>query len=194
MFTGIIEQVGKIKSIEGNHFVISHAYDEPFALGESVALNGMCATVVESSQTTLTVDIIFESRQLTNFGAAKIGDEINLERAAKIGQRNSGHNVTGHIDTLGALLIVKEVEDFWLLRVSVPAEFRPLLVHKGSVALDGISLTISAVSELNESEAWFEVSIIPHTWKQTNLKNRGQYNTVNVEFDILGKYALNQKS
>lgn len=191
MFTGIIEQVGKIKSIEGNRFVIGHSYEESFELGESVALNGMCATVVSSTATTVDVDIIQESRKLTTFGDSQAGDLINLERAAKIGQRNSGHNVTGHIDEVGKILKRDWVEDFWLVRVGVNSSHRAWLVHKGSVALEGISLTVSGVSELNSDESWFEVSIIPHTWENTTLKSRSVNDGVNVEFDILGKYSLN---
>lgn len=215
MFTGIIEQVGTIESIEGNRFVINHEYAEPFELGESVALNGMCATVVEigsddftsadakvtssphsqgpQKQRTISVDIIQESRKLTTFETAQTGDLINLERAAKIGQRNSGHNVTGHIDEVGQISKLEFVEDFWLIRVAVRSEHRAWLVHKGSVALEGISLTVSGVSSLEDQDAWFEVSIIPHTWEHTTLKSRAEGDGVNVEFDIIGKYALNLK-
>ncbi len=192
MFTGIIEQVGTIKSIVENRFVISHSYDESFELGESVALNGMCATVVNSTKNSAEVDIIQESRKLTTFGTAKIGDLINLERAAKIGQRNSGHNVTGHIDEVGKILKLDWVEDFWLVRVQVKPSHRAWLVHKGSVALEGISLTVSGVSELRADKSWFEVSIIPHTWENTTFKSRAINEGVNIEFDVLGKYALNQ--
>ncbi len=191
MFTGIIESVGVIKSIKGNRFVITHDYEESFALGESISLNGMCSTVVASSANTIEVDIIQESRKLTTFGVAKVGDLVNLERAAKIGQRNSGHNVTGHIDEVGSIIGLDFVEDFWLVRVQVKKSHRPWLVHKGSVGLEGISLTVSGVSELKAAEAWFEVSIIPHTWENTTLKSRTVGDGVNVEFDILGKYALN---
>ncbi len=191
MFTGIIEQVGTIESVEGNRFVMSHDYEEAFELGESIALNGMCGTVVEMTAKTVSVDIIQESRKLTTFGAAMVGDLVNLERAAKMGQRNSGHNVTGHMDEVGTIAKIEFVEDFWLIRVSVQPEHRPWLVHKGSVALEGISLTVSGVSALKGEAAWFEVSIIPHTWEYTTLKSRTIGDGVNVEFDILGKYALN---
>lgn len=191
MFTGIIEQVGTIQSIKENRFVIEHSYEEPFELGESVALNGMCATVVSSTDSSIEVDIIQESRKLTTFGNAKVGDLVNLERAAKIGQRNSGHNVTGHIDEVGQILKLEFVEDYWLVKIGVKPQHRAWLVHKGSVALEGISLTVSGVSDLKGDKAWFEVSIIPHTWEHTTLKSRAVGDGVNVEFDILGKYALN---
>ena len=192
MFTGIIEKVGKINSIEANRFVISHDFEESFELGESIALNGMCATVVEFSSNDITVDIIQESRKLTTFGTAQPRDLVNLERAAKIGHRNSGHNVTGHIDEVGEIIKLEWIEDFWLVRVKINPLHRAWLVHKGSVALEGISLTVSGVSDLKANDAWFEVSIIPHTWEHTTLKTRAVGDKVNVEFDILGKYALNQ--
>ena len=204
MFTGIIEQVGTIKSIDGNRYTIEHAYDEVFELGESIALNGMCSTVVATTTDTFAVDIIQESRQLTTFQNAIVGDRVNLERAAKIGQRNSGHNVTGHIDEIGTVLKLEMVEDFWLLRAGVSPEHRPWLVHKGSVTLGGISLTVSGVSPLvppstapsqregSHNEAWLEVSIIPYTWEHTTLKMLAVGDGLNVEFDILGKYALNR--
>lgn len=192
MFTGIIEQVGQIKEIKGNRFLVSHEYTEPFEIGESIALNGMCATVVERQKNLLGVDIIKASRYKTTFGKATTGDLVNLERAAKMGQRNSGHNVTGHIDEMGQIVTLKVVEDFWLLRVKVDKVNRKWLVHKGSVGLEGISLTVSNVSDLATENAWFEVSIIPHTWENTTLKNRSEQDWVNLEFDILGKYALNQ--
>jgi riboflavin synthase len=193
MFTGIIEGVGEIKNIEGNLFTITHPFGEGFAVGESVAISGMCATVLRSDEHQFEVEIIEESRRLTIFGSAEIGTVLNLERSAIIGTRNSGHNVTGHIDQVGKIEKLERQGDYWLVRVQVQPENRKLLVHKGSVALSGISLTVSGVSDLNLSEAWFEVSIISHTWAVTNL-NRLQIGTaVNVEFDVLGKYALNQK-
>lgn len=192
MFTGIIEQVGEIKKIEENRFFIGHQYSEAFEIGESIALNGMCATVVESQNNRLGVDIIEESRNKTTFGKAKIGDRINLERAAKIGQRNSGHNVTGHIDEMGQITTLKTVKDFWLIRIKINKTHRKWLVHKGSVGIEGISLTVSKVSDLTDEMAWLEVSIIPHTWENTTLKSRKVGDGVNVEFDVLGKYALNQ--
>ena len=192
MFTGIIEGRGTIKTIEGNVFTITHPFKEGFAIGESIACNGMCATVLTSDESQFTVEIIEESRKLTTFGAAKVEDNINLERSAIIGSRNSGHNVTGHIDQVGVVSKLERQGDYWLIRVNVDRANRKFLVHKGSVALNGISLTISGVSNLEDKEAWFEVSIISHTWEVTNLNSLIKETGVNVEFDVLGKYALNQ--
>jgi len=193
MFTGIIEGLGKIEKIEANIFTISHPFGEAFALGESIALSGMCATVIEAGNESLQVEIIEESRKLTIFGEAAVGTLLNLERSAQIGARNSGHNVTGHIDELALIKKVERTGDYWLIRVEVSSDNRKLLVHKGSVALNGISLTVSGVSVLNDSPAWFEVSIISHTWEVTNLQQLIVGEKANVEFDILGKYALNQR-
>lgn len=192
MFTGIIENLGTIKSIDGNRFCIKHGFIEPFVLGESIALSGMCATVVAIKEGQFEVEIIEESRNKTIFGACKTGDQINLERAAKIGQRNSGHFVLGHIDQLGGILNKELIEDYWLFRISIDSDHRPWLVYKGSVAIDGISLTVSQVSALSSKKAWLEVSIIPHTLECTTLRNAKIGDALNIEFDILGKYALNQ--
>ncbi|HEY5714401.1 MAG TPA: riboflavin synthase [Candidatus Gracilibacteria bacterium] len=227
MFTGIIEQVGEIKSIEGNRFTMAHSFTEPFAIGESIACNGVCLTVINPSPQPpslvreegdcppdkgdrpdlsgrgglIEVEIIEESRNVTTFSNSKIGDKVNLERAAKIGQRNSGHNVTGHVDQVGEILKLEKASDYWLIRVRINPENRKLIVHKGSVAVEGISLTISGVSSSSvlkspssqvesENSPWFEVSIISHTWDETNLHTKKEGDKLNVEFDILGKYIL----
>ncbi len=196
MFTGIIENFGIIEKIKESRFVISHDFEENFVIGESIGLSGMCSTVVKinknsENKKSFEVDIIKVSRERTIFKNSKIGDLINLERAAKIGQRNSGHNVTGHIDEVGEILNIIQKSDFSLFRIGIEKKNRKLLVDRGSVAVNGISLTVSDVSDLNSETAWFEVSIIPHTLKITNLKTLKIKNKINLEFDILGKYALN---
>ena len=164
MFTGIIEQVGKIKAIAGNKFTIEHSFDELLKIGESVAINGACMTVLAHDSTTFVIEIMEESRNRTVFGEAKAGDEVNLERAARIGDRNSGHNVTGHIDQMGEILELTKASDYWIFRIGIKPENNKLIVEKGSVAVEGISLTVSA-----EGENWFEVSILPYTMEETNL-------------------------
>jgi riboflavin synthase len=194
MFTGIIEQVGTIQKIDGNKFTIGHSFDEDFCIGESVAVNGACMTVLEQSQSTFTVEIMEESRNRTVFGEAREDDEVNLERSARIGERNSGHNVTGHIDQMGKIVERKEVADFWLFRIGMKKENQKLVVEKGSIAVDGISLTLSGVSTPGLNSDWFEVSILPYTLEQTNLKTKNVGDNVNIEFDILGKYVVNLQS
>ena len=187
MFTGIVEAVGTLQSREGNLFTISHTFEEDFKIGESISLNGMCSTVIKNFDQKLQVEIMQESRDKTTFGSAQTGDVINLERSAVTGQRNSGHNVTGHIDQVGKIVKSEKVSDFQLLRVGIHPENRKYLVMKGSVALDGISLTISDLGP-----DWLEVSLISHTWEQTNLREKQVGDGINIEFDILGKYILNQ--
>ena len=187
MFTGIIEQVATIQSITQSRFVVTHRFDQPLTLGQSVAINGMCSTVVNSKRGEFSVDIIEASKKITTFAEAQAGDLVNLERSAIIGQRNSGHPVTGHVDQVGTIIALVEKSDFWLLRIQIKKENRKFLVLKGSVALDGISLTVSVLGD-----DWFEVSIIPHTWENTNLKTKKMGDSLNIEFDMTGKYILNQ--
>ena len=185
MFTGIIEALGRIKKINGNQFTIVHPFDTSFRIGDSVALSGMCTTVIKSNNHTFSVEVMEESRNKTIFGQAKEGMLINLERSALIGDRNSGHFVLGHIDQMGIITERKKVEDFVLFRVSVKQENQKYLVYKGSIAVDGISLTVAGLEEKA-----FEVALISHTLKQTTLGKKQVGDTVNLEFDVLGKYVL----
>lgn len=188
MFTGIITSLGTLKSITGNTFAFTHDFDEVLALGESVAVNGMCVTVTAHGANFFTADIIEESRNLTVFGAIDLGTKINLERSAVIGARNSGHFVSGHVDETGTVSCIEQKSDFWLLRIGFSPKNWPLVIHKGSIAIDGISLTVSAVSETDKN-SWLEVSIIPHTWEHTNLSGKKTGELLNLEFDQLGKYV-----
>ena len=183
MFTGIVEQVGKVEKIEGNRFTISHPFEELFEIGESVALSGMCTTVIEATEKSFTVEIMKESRDRTTFGKVLVGEMVNLERAAKIGDRNSGHFVTGHIDEVGEILSRERVGDYWKFRIGFSVKNAALVVEKGSVAIDGVSLTIS---ELGKN--WFEVAIISHTFDVTTFGQKDAENKVNLEFDVIGKY------
>lgn len=190
MFTGIIEATGTLVSKKGNRFTFSHPFKEVFPEGESIAISGMCATVLESTEDLFTVEIIEESRRLTIFEFLEEGSVVNLERSAVIGQRNSGHNVQGHIDERSIIVGLEKQGDYQCVRVEIEAKNRKLLVHKGSVAVDGISLTVSKVSDITKQASWFEVSIISHTWENTTLQDRKVGDRVNVEYDVLGKYAL----
>ncbi len=185
MFTGIIENIGKIKKIEKNLFTISHNFKEPFKKGESITLSGMCSTIINFDAHSFTVEIMEESRNCTIFGKAKMGDLVNLERAERTNNRNSGHFVLGHIDEVGKILFRKKPSDFELFRISISPKNAALCVFKGSISIDGISLTIS-----NLDKDWIEVSIISHTLKNTNLETKDKGDSVNLEFDILGKYIL----
>jgi riboflavin synthase len=188
MFFGIIEATGKIKKIEKNFFTISHSFQEKFNIGDSIACSGMCATILESDSLSFKVEIMAESRKRTVFGTAKVGDEINLERSAKMNARNSGHFVTGHIDEVGEILERKKIEDYEYFKIKISNKNAQLVVEKGSVSLDGISLTIASCGE-----NWFSVAIISHTLKVTNLAKKQVGDQLNLEFDILGKYILRAK-
>lgn len=197
MFTGIIEGRGKLLKREGNVFTFTHPFGVSFAVGESVALSGMCATVLTSNENEFTVEIIAESRRLTVFETIKIGQEINLERSALIGQRNSGHNVQGHVDQVGKLIDIRKEGDYWCLRVEYSAENEALVVYKGSIALDGISLTVSGLSSSQlsapSSKPFLEVSIIQHTWQETTLHTKKVGDGIHIEFDVFGKYIQRQQ-
>lgn len=188
MFTGIVESMGTIARIEGNLFTIAHEFDEVFSTGDSIALSGMCATILKSTKKEFTVEIMEESRRRTTFGAAKKGDPVNLERAAKMGDRNSGHFVTGHIDEVGLVTEREFLKDFWRFRIEISPKNAPLVVEKGSVAIDGVSMTVSACGP-----DWLEVCVILHTFEHTLFGHKQVHEGVNLEFDLLGKYLLRQK-
>ncbi|MBT3349528.1 riboflavin synthase [bacterium] len=192
MFTGIVESVGKISRIDGNLFSIAHNFSEKFKIGDSIAISGMCATVLESSLENFTVEIMLESRRRTVFGNSKMGDSVNLERSAKIGDRNSGHFVTGHIDEVGKISKISRDGDAWKFRIGFSPENAALVVEKGSVAVDGTSMTVSAVSPKNSAECFFEICVISHTFSHTLFGKKNIGDSVNLEFDILGKYILRQ--
>lgn len=188
MFTGIIESTGIVKSIEENIFSIEHKFKTPFKIGDSIALSGMCTTVIKIDDNIFTVEIMAESRNCTIFGDIKVGQKINLERPVRMGDRNSGHFVLGHVDEVGRIVQRTREADFELFRIQISSENRKFIVHKGSVAVDGISLTVSKVGD-----DWFEVSIISHTLKETTLGLKKVGEGVNIEFDILGKYVVGEK-
>lgn len=189
MFTGIIESAGTIKEIDQSTFTFRHTFGDTLTIGESIAVNGMCVTVTKKSADFFSADIMEESRNRTVFSHLKTGDIINMERSAIIGQRNSGHQVSGHVDETGKIVSITEKSDFWLIRISFSPENFPLVIFKGSITVDGISLTVSQLSA-DKNNPWFEISIIPHTWKETNLHQKKVGDLVDLEFDQYGKYIL----
>jgi len=189
MFTGIVEEAGSVESFErasGSWRLRVRAGPavDGIAAGDSIAVNGCCLTAVDFGAGAITFDVLEETRRLTNFQFLAPGAPVNLERSMRMDDRFGGHFVTGHIDGQG---LVEALEprgpDHWL-RVRGPEGCGRLLVHKGSIAVDGISLTLAEV----DGDA-FAVWIIPHTMAVTNLRSRGAGDTVNLEFDMLGKYV-----
>ncbi|MBK8344218.1 MAG: riboflavin synthase [Bacteroidetes bacterium] len=188
MFTGIIETLGTVVALqqEGSnlHVVVESAIGSELKIDQSVAHNGVCLTVVKVEGNRHTVTAIDETLQKSNLGNLQTGDKINLERCLKIGDRLDGHMVQGHVDGKATLKNIIEQDGSFILQFETDIQFRNLIVEKGSICLNGISLTLLQVGENT-----FSVAIIPYTWEHTNLKWLTVNNTVNIEFDIIGKYV-----
>ncbi len=184
MFTGLIECTGLIIAIRSGVLEISSTLPlNEISTGDSVAVNGACLTITSIRNNTLSFDISPETVMRTTFGMMQPGSKVNLERAMKLGGRLDGHLVTGHIDCIGELATVQYMDNAILLQFNLPKEQARMLVEKGSVAVDGISLTVNSVTDNG-----FSVSIIPHTLAKTTLSEIGTGKKVNIETDILGKY------
>lgn len=189
MFTGLVEEKGilkeKIPTGDGFQFEIqAQKVLEDLNIGSSIAVNGCCLTVVKRTEGTFSVDTIEETLNKTNLGILKQGDKVNLERPLKADARLGGHFVLGHIDTTGRIEDIKELSNSHWMTISFPEKFKQYLIYVGSVAIDGVSMT---VAELKDNS--FSVGIIPHTWKETIFSEKKIGDTVNLEFDVLGKYV-----
>jgi riboflavin synthase len=189
MFTGLIEDTGHIvaftrHSEAGGLTVATSLPLTEIALGDSVAVNGTCLTVTAKGNGTLSFDVSPESITRTTIGLLKNGSRVNLERALRLGDRLGGHIVSGHIDCCGRLITRENRSGNHQLQFSLPTEYARYLVEKGSVAIDGISLTVNSVSRNG-----FTVNIIPHTYASTTLEYIRVADQVNLETDIIGKYV-----
>jgi riboflavin synthase len=189
MFTGIIEETGRVERFErgGDAWklrVAARAALAGVALGDSIAVNGCCLTVVKFDAAGVEFDLLEETRRLTSFSALKPGSAVNLERSLSFGGKMGGHFVTGHVDGLGSIEVFEPRGADRYLRVKAPAGSGRYLIHKGSIAIDGISLTVAEV----DGDA-FAVWLIPHTVAVTNLCEKRAGDPVNLEFDLLGKYV-----
>ena len=189
MFTGLIEDVGTIGvlRLENNAAVLTVKTNLPvhsMPRGASVAVNGACLTVVRKSSKTFTVDVSPETLQRTNLETLAVGSSVNLERPMRLADRLGGHLVTGHVDGLGTIETIEQEGEFTIVTFAVPALLGALLVPKGSVAVDGISLTVNVCRKRR-----FSVAIIPFTMKHTNLRARKVGDKVNIETDLIGKYV-----
>jgi riboflavin synthase len=190
MFTGIVEALGRVESAAeqggGRRLAVSVPDEAGWrrALGESVAVSGVCLTVVEVEPGRLAFDLAEETLRVTTLGRLAPGDPVNLERPLRLDDRLGGHLVLGHVDAVGEVTDVRPEGAGARLDVAVPARLRPLLIPKGSVAIDGVSLTVAALEE----EA-FAVALIPHTLAVTTLGRRRRGDPVNLEMDVIGKYV-----
>lgn len=188
MFTGLVQTQGQLLSRSargaGYRLTLQHGYG-PLEVGESIAVNGACLTVASCSQTRFDADCSKETAERTNLGSLGIGTAVHLERALRVGDRLGGHFVTGHVDAKVATLDSVPEGDANLLRFELPASLRPFVVEKGSITLDGVSLTINRVTIDS-----FSVMIVPHTLRATHLGSLRRGNIVNVEADVLSRYVV----
>jgi riboflavin synthase len=189
MFTGIIEGLGTVQSVVRKGAGVSIGIQADFALdnirlGDSIAVSGACLTVVHVRDNTFNVDIAPETLNKTTLGQAKVADKVNLERALRLGDRLSGHLVTGHVDGIAKVKARRPAGNATVFAIGVSGELSRYIVQKGSVALDGISLTVNMCHKDQ-----FEVSIIPHTAKLTTMGSKKVGDMVNVETDMIGKYV-----
>lgn len=189
MFTGIIEEIGKVERIQKDSrncklSIKASKILTDIHLGDSIAVNGICLTVTHFNHQFFTVDVMNETWSRTALTLLKHGSEVNLERALSVNGRLGGHVVTGHIDGTGKISSIKKDDNAVWYQINTQKEILDLIVEKGSITIDGISLTVAKVSKVN-----FSVSVIPHTLKQTILKSKQVGSTVNLENDILGKYV-----
>ena len=185
MFTGIIEEVGRLERLAGGEIAIrAKKVLEDVALGDSIAVNGICLTVTRFDAAPFTADVMPETIRRTSLAELRRGSRVNLERALTLKSRLGGHIVSGHIDGAGTIAAMKEEANAVLLTVRASDSVLRYVVEKGSVALDDISLTVASVSAAD-----FTVSLIPHTREITNLREKSVGSRLNIETDILGKYV-----
>ena len=189
MFTGIVENKGKVLKVDHRGEMKRLTLDVPFdltemQLGDSININGVCLTVVEKRGRAISVDLSPESLQRTTLARVKEADQVNLERALRLSDRLGGHIVTGHIDGIGTIIERRIDGNSLYLKVRIPQAVTPYVVQKGSIAIDGISLT---VNEFRED--WIRLTLIPYTLEKTTLIEKKVGEEVNVEADVLGKYV-----
>jgi riboflavin synthase len=192
MFTGIVTDIGTIRSTEQRgdlRMVIGTSYDmASVAIGASIACSGVCLTVVDKGADWFAVDASGETVSRTAPGMWAAGRRINLERSLHLGDEMGGHIVTGHVDSVGHVVAVEPEGDSHRVTISVPPAIAPYIAAKGSVTVDGVSLTVNAVADQADGTAHFGLNIIPHTWDVTTLGELAPGRAVNIEIDILARY------
>ncbi|WP_016990145.1 riboflavin synthase [Flavobacterium sp. ACAM 123] len=188
MFTGIIETLGTIQEIKnekGNvHITVDSSITTELKIDQSVAHNGICLTVVELKDNSYSVTAIGETVQKTNLGNWLVGDSVNLERAMKLGDRLDGHMVQGHVDQTGTCIEAEETNGSWYYTFEYDAALNNLTIEKGSITVNGVSLTV-----VNSKTNQFSVAIIPYTYEHTNFNSFKIGTKINLEFDVIGKYV-----
>lgn len=189
MFTGIIKEVGNIDTVKnldgGKEFTIACNLASDLEVDQSISINGVCHTVTACNTGTFTVQSVEETLRKTNIGSLVEGNAVNLERSMRPDQLIDGHIVQGHVDATGEITAIEQEGTDWLIKIEYPETYRDLIVGRGSVAIDGISLTVAS-----EKDNHFKVAIIPYTYEHTNMHDRKKGDRVNLEFDVLGKYVV----
>ncbi len=189
MFTGIVSEVGEVKEIKplkgGVELSIQCSFASDTHVDESIAVNGVCLTVVSFDEQTFRVQCVEETLRKTSFKMLEEGSPVNLERSLTLNKAIEGHIVQGHVDTMGTITTIETNDADILITIDYPSEYEDYIVGRGSISIDGISLTV-ARNEGNQ----FTVAIIPYTWDYTNLRSKKEGDPVNLEFDIFGKYIV----
>ncbi|MET0480550.1 MAG: riboflavin synthase [Mycetocola sp.] len=194
MFTGIIEEIGEVTVVDRTPDAARITVRGPLAVtgakhGDSISVSGVCLTVVDQTSDSFTVDVMAQTLAMSTLDGVKPGRRVNLERAAEVGDRLGGHIVQGHIDGTATILSISEGSAWRVVRFSLADDLARLVTDKGSIAIDGISLTVSAISPATEPDQWFEVSLIPETLTATTLGARVVGDRVNIETDILARHV-----
>jgi riboflavin synthase len=193
MFTGLIEATGTVRAVSaqagGAVLELETTLGPELAIGDSLATSGVCLTVVRRDGDRVTMDVSPETLRVTALGALSPGRPVNLERSLRADGRLGGHIVQGHVDGVGGIQGITDEGQFRRVRIGFPVELAAWMIEKGSIAVDGISLTIAALGAA-PGDAWFEVQIIPHTWTRTTLAAARVGDAVNLECDLVGKYVV----
>ena len=188
MFTGIVEELAQIKTIKPKthgirYTIAAKTVMDDLKIGNSISVNGVCLTIVDKKKDSFSMDLVEETLNKSNLGELSAGDYVNLERAMKISDRFGGHIVQGHIETVGVILDKQIQDDEAMISIGLDPEWMRYCIPKGSITLDGVSLTISAING-----NIVEIALIPYTLKNTTLGIKGKSDTLNIETDIIGKY------
>jgi riboflavin synthase len=199
VFTGIVEEIGTLlvredlgpqgQDMAARLQIRAQKALEGVALGDSIAVNGVCLTVTGADEGVWSTDVMAETLRRSSLGGLGAGDPVNLERAVTPHTRLGGHLVQGHVDGVGTVLTRTPSQHWEVVRIALPRELAPYVVEKGSVAVDGVSLTVSAVSAVDDAEPWFEISLIPTTLRETTLGAVPPGSPVNLEVDVIAKYV-----
>lgn len=189
MFTGIIEELGSVKALRRDAgaarlTISASTVLGSTVLGDSIAVNGVCLTVVDMTKNDFSADVAMETLKVTNLGDLKIGAKVNLERALQLSARIGGHLVSGHVDGIGRIREKREEGNGWRVFIDAPETVQRYVIKKGSIAIDGISLTVADLER-----AGFSIAMIPHTAKLTTLGFKSTGDSVNLESDVIGKYV-----